>query len=586
MLHVLDAHRPWNLSNLFATSQANDHIFVWDDGEIEERMQREREAYEMLEFDLETDSEDEAESEEESGVESEPDEGAHAEATNGHDTSDTHKRKRHDVERPEKRTRLDGEQRLAYRALLARYYARGSWTGMSTAQMMYMLAVSLGRSDRDCLWYAILGLTAQYQANAIQNSTYDTYAAALASDVATMNAIGDADGPLDGVNSHGADDSSVRVVPEELRFVLYRHWSLESSMYHTSYVAAKLGIWRERGLSKLRGLLAKMGLSLANCRQTYEHMELDLRESLVSRMESIAPEYGLTDLTFRSFIRSFGFRSMPLSATDTVEGVAALLQAAHGVRIEMDDVAVVRTDPAYLRTASGSAGAGPASSSVSRKLWSLGDVGVQTAADAENSASAAWVQNFFEGYRALDLHRPASIALLQQSMHLAKALHQAIIAQGVSIILKQSIKTLLSFRLAILQDGPSLALFVQPDTLTRLGFWLIDALRDIVSEQQARRAEAKRARRRNKGQDDVDYTPTNLPFVLAALDAPRDMFVVVGIVGAPDFGDVSKNRFGLAFQEASTSTGARMRNDRFESSVLEVHRDDLMEFVEALHLNA
>ena len=162
MLHVLDAHRPWNLSNLFATSQANDHIFVWDDGEIEERMQREREAYEMLEFDLETDSEDEAESEEESGVESEPDEGAHAEATNGHDTSDTHKRKRHDVERPEKRTRLDGEQRLAYRALLARYYARGSWTGMSTAQMMYMLAVSLGRSDRDCLWYAILGLTAQY----------------------------------------------------------------------------------------------------------------------------------------------------------------------------------------------------------------------------------------------------------------------------------------------------------------------------------------------------------------------------------------------------------------------------------------
>ena len=74
--------------------------------------------------------------------------------------------------------------------------------------------------------------------------------------------------------------------------------------------------------------------------------------------------------------------------------------------------------------------------------------------------------------------------------------------------------------------------------------------------------------------------------MLAALDAPRDMFVVVGIVGAPDFGDVSKNRFGLAFQEASTSTGARMRNDRFESSVLEVHRDDLMEFVEALHLNA
>lgn len=54
------------------------------------------------------------------------------------------------------------------------------------------------------------------------------------------------------------DDSTVRAT-EELRFTLFRHWTLYDAMYHSSYVANKLGIWRERGRKKLTGLLAKMG---------------------------------------------------------------------------------------------------------------------------------------------------------------------------------------------------------------------------------------------------------------------------------------------------------------------------------------
>ena len=591
-LHVIDSHRPWNLSNLFATSGINDHIWVWDDGDIEHRLGKEREAYEILEFDFESDSEeseDEDEEEDEFG-----------------------KRKRtHSPPRETKRARLDPSQRQSYRAILAKYYAKGIWTGMSTAQMMYMLAVSLGRSDRDSLWLAILGLTSQYVSNAIHATTYDGYAAALASDVVAMNAVHDqtdTQTSLRGINVHGADDSSIRVLPEELRFTLYRHWSLEMSMYHTSYVAAKLGIWREKGIHKLRGLLAKMGLSLANCRQTYEHMELDLRQSLVQRMESIAPEYGLVDLSFRSFMRAYGFRSMPISASDAVEGISALLQAAHGVRIEIDGVHIVRSESS---TKSGAQSFLDASVSYGgRTLWALSDDGVHlptclptesTEGDAsveeneeeeneeENATSAVWIKSFFEAYRAMDVHKPQNVSLLQASLKLAKSLHQAIVSQGVSIIIKQSIKTLRSFRLCILQDGANLHLFVHPDTLTRLGFWLIDALRDIVSEQHVRRMEEKRERRRSKGDtDDSDLSSSivSLPFVLAALDAPRDVFTVVGIVGAPDYGDVLKNRFGLAFQDAAQISGARMRNDRFESSVLEVRRSDLMPFVEALHLKA
>lgn len=53
-------------------------------------------------------------------------------------------------------------------------------------------------------------------------------------------------------------------------------------------------------------------------------------------MDSIAPEYGLVELTYPSFTRTYGFRSLPLSAADAVEGIGALLEAAVGVRLEVE----------------------------------------------------------------------------------------------------------------------------------------------------------------------------------------------------------------------------------------------------------
>lgn len=65
-------------------------------------------------------------------------------------------------------------------------------------------------------------------------------------------------------------------------------------------------------------------------------MDMDLKQHLRQRMESIAPEYGFEELTYTSFVRSFGFRSQPLCAADVVEGVTALLEAATGIRLEVD----------------------------------------------------------------------------------------------------------------------------------------------------------------------------------------------------------------------------------------------------------
>ena len=65
-------------------------------------------------------------------------------------------------------------------------------------------------------------------------------------------------------------------------------------------------------------------------------MDMDLKKHLPSKLQSIGPEYGLVELSYPSFQRHFGFTLSSLSAADAVEGISALLEAAKGVKMEVD----------------------------------------------------------------------------------------------------------------------------------------------------------------------------------------------------------------------------------------------------------
>ncbi|KAJ3046361.1 hypothetical protein HK097_000940 [Rhizophlyctis rosea] len=69
------------------------------------------------------------------------------------------------------------------------------------------------------------------------------------------------------------------------------------------------------------------------------------------------------------------------------------------------------------------------------------------------------------------------------------------------------------------------------------------------------------------------------PIVLAALNDDLGSFLVVGCSGVGRGGDVRKNTFGLAFQYAAEKTGARVKHEGFDTSVLEIQRDDLGSFL-------
>jgi len=65
-------------------------------------------------------------------------------------------------------------------------------------------------------------------------------------------------------------------------------------------------------------------------------MDMDLKKDLIKKLTDIAPEYGLVELSYPSFMRCYGYKSQPLSAADAAEGVTALLDVAGGVRMEVE----------------------------------------------------------------------------------------------------------------------------------------------------------------------------------------------------------------------------------------------------------
>ncbi|KAI5475703.1 hypothetical protein MNV49_001037 [Pseudohyphozyma bogoriensis] len=535
IMHVIDSHRPTNLANLYTPSayatalfdpkrprhaaRKDDHlpepelsVVVWDDAEgDDESREAEKEAHLAL------------------------------------------------MPRP-----LTKMQRRRYRARRDKYYS-ATFTGQSVANQVFLLAVlSASRmANEDGVWLAILGLTHQFTTNQIDRSRYDAYVKALADEVARLSPLAVSRTIATEPNSStGASDRSIQP-SEELRFCLFRHWNLYDAMMHSGYVASRMKLWKERGQKNLSGMLAKMGYSLLQAHESYEHMDAELKKDLYRNMEQLAPEYGLDDLNYQSFIRKSG-HSVDISAHDAVEGLGALLEVATGVRLDFGN-----------RTMGGGA--------IMREEWGDGIKGFhqrngtegREVARAKNQEEEEEdeeekyerkgreeaLRNFWLTWDALS----PDTTLLRSSLKLAMALHRSVTGQGTYILDKGAIQSFRTYRLAIIKEGPYLDIFRHPATLLRLANWLVDAVRDLVGHGTTGKTRIK-----------------SLPFVLASLDQTTDRYLVVGIIGAVEYGDVKKNSFGIAFQHAAAESRAQTKQDSFEASVIEVKKDDLPKFLKLL----
>lgn len=539
-----------------------------------------------------------------------------------------------------------------HEATIRSYYSLGTSYSEPISSLLYSLASELGREDNDLLWLAIVGVSSLELSGrtmsgvGISNNSESGGSAGwgglrgerirqiLRDEVRRLNPPDESEDGRDFLNetlgiipttARSPTDTSIRLSPEP-RFLLVRHWSLYESMLHSPYLAARLHVWSDYGLKRLHKLLARMGVSLSQCKQSYTHMDMELKKVLRQKLLKNAPLYGLEGLVPPAssggqtgnregwgFVRSWGWNAC-LSATDVGVIIGAILEV--GAREFSTDNQGRPQDKTHRS--------------------------VQTNASDEPNPDHL-LPRFYNAYDALSSTSSESPTRLLASLPLAQRLHRAILRTGTSIFSKQQIRHLRAFRLAVVNDGPDVKLFTNPGALTKLALWL---------------GEAVRAREREKP-DDLVFTKRHVgtPLVLAGLDEDREVYIVVGTGGGGgvvDFSalakrreerrkkreerdkkkaeqkeqrekraaeradrgddegvseeeaddseddsssgsesetetgetlkyrDLVKNRFGVAFQEVVHETGARVRVDSFDHCVVEVRKEDLGSFLEAL----
>ncbi|PWY88744.1 CDC45-like protein [Aspergillus sclerotioniger CBS 115572] len=720
---VFDARRPWNLANVFGGERQpavgemnanarrktrgvekgcittgytsrNGGIVVYDDGDIEEELGKERDAYcellAMPEVDEEEDDADDSESDRDADHPSSSDSKKRKSWSRQDDDDDTddedgppRQRRRSDSgsylisspsrprtmahdssnssrsvtptsdspspvqpKPPSARTLRRRLLRLKrkHEGVLQSYYSSGTSYSEPISSLVYSLASELGREDNDLLWLAIVGVSSLELSgrtmsgvgvsNALEyggsagwgGERGERIRQILRDEVLRLNPPDpyerdrDIRGEINGViptTARSPTDKSIRLSPEP-RFILVRHWSLYDSMLHSPYLASRLHVWTENGKKRLHKLLAKMGISLNQSHQSYTHMDMELKRVLRQRLLKYAPMYGLDGLVPPEasghaasregwgFVRCWGWKAC-LSATDVGVIIGAILE------VGPEEAPGAWDAKRASRTA-------------------------QTANDDGSTESdlASLLPRFWSAYDALSL-TSESPTLLQTSLPLAQHLHRAILRTGTSLLAKHQIRHLRAFRIAVVKDGPDVKLFTNPGALTKLALWVAEAIR--VQERE-RGDTVKVGRRRALG----------TPLVLAGLDEDRDLYVVVGTGGGGgvvDFAALAKrreerrkkkeakekkrkereerrakraaeradnsdeeedteesssesesesedeqdlrtnnhllrNRFGIAFQEVVQETSARVRIDSFEHCVVEVQKEDLGGFLEAL----
>ncbi|CAN6674780.1 cell division control protein 45 [Trichomonascus vanleenenianus] len=417
-IYVIDNHRPWNLDNLFGSTQ----VICFDDGSIDDTLNQHHEAYLHL---LEV-SEEDLEGSENDDSEEEDDETRSLDSIGSNDGRQREKdaaREGRRAERAKKRSEYERDTQL-----LENYYAQGTYLNASSTTQVYTLLSNVGGANIANLWLTVVGVTSlDNQYPLIYADMYPI----IRDEVIRM---------CPPSNGNASDDNSLSIETDFSLFLL-RHWTLYDSMIHSSYLSAKLQLWTEEGRKRLHKMLAKMGVSLQEAKEKWTHMHIPVKRTLKEKLSSVSGSYGIEEVIRNGVVRKYGFKGS-LSAGDCVEALSALLQ-------------------------------GPID--FSREQWD--NPGEEIVQDTNGDHYKFWISNFFEAWDSL-----SSINKLLEAVDRAKELQKAIAATGTTLFEKRQIKDLRAFRLAVVRDDPILELYRNPLALARLGVWVAEGCAEMHSK--------------------------------------------------------------------------------------------------------
>ncbi|KAJ2080255.1 DNA replication initiation factor cdc45 [Coemansia sp. RSA 988] len=312
----------------------------------------------------------------------------------------------------------------------------------------------------------------------------------------------------------------------ELKFTLLRHWSLDSSMRFSPYVATRLATWSSRGRARLDLLLAKLGLSKAEAQAPYLHLAPELKKQLYQKMAEIGSDYDMPDALYPGFVRNYGWRKSRFSGSDMALALLALLQ---------------------------------------KDTWTTDTTDIQQG-------------GFFAAYDALTQYK-----VLKEGIDGAQLLQRMVVSQGISMLERQAVKTLKRLRFTILGEleanTTGNGIFSKPFALRQLALFLMQTLRERSTKSDHAKRPFIIAAPTTDALESEKYLVlgiTPLDFSLIRPHMPEMSF------NQSTFAGESRNHFGLVFEEVANQIGAETKQGFFDSNVMEIRRSDMSTFVDRL----
>ncbi|KXZ52102.1 hypothetical protein GPECTOR_10g1125 [Gonium pectorale] len=275
--------------------------------------------------------------EEDSGSEaSEDDDGSEDDAEpqlSGEDGSRGRKRRRErdgEVSPPKRGPAASAEDAAARRKkradrakLVDEYYSDRNGYGKPTSLLLYHLCSQLRHDDNFHIWCAIVALTEQFIFQHISKQQYTKWHELLNEQV--KRDLADEE-PQDLGAGFILPRHKVHIEPcDDLRLSLLRYWSIEDSLRYTSYVAARLQTWRQKGVENIRNLLTYLCIPLKAAAAPYKGLRGQVPENLHSNLPRFAPQHMLAwdSLHFQSF--KLQYKHEEVGATDMVFALLGLL---------------------------------------------------------------------------------------------------------------------------------------------------------------------------------------------------------------------------------------------------------------------
>jgi cell division control protein 45 len=118
-------------------------------------------------------------------------------------------------------------------------------------------------------------------------------------------------------------------------------------------------------------------------------MDMDLKNILRNKIETVAPLYGLTDICFPSFSRTFGWKYR-LSASDVVYALATLLETSPSAAAALGESVHWNDDQDW---------------------GDLDDMTDNHDNDLGSVRRRWWMRNFYTSYDSLNRYQPNHISL-------------------------------------------------------------------------------------------------------------------------------------------------------------------------------